>query len=47
MQGAATVKSLIPDAITIFVAADDELTLVKRLVERKTESLDKLAVRTA
>lgn len=47
VQGAATVKRLIPDAITIFVAAEDESTLVKRLVSRKTESVDKLAVRVA
>ncbi len=47
VQGAATVKRLIPDAITIFVAAEDEPTLVKRLVERKTETVDKLAVRVA
>ncbi len=45
VQGAATVKRLLPDAITIFVTAEDEATLVQRLVARKTESADKLAVR--
>lgn len=45
VQGAATVKKLMPDAISIFVAADSEATLVERLVSRKTESLDKMVVR--
>jgi guanylate kinase len=39
VQGAATVKKLMPDAISIFVAADSEATLVERLVSRKTETL--------
>lgn len=38
-QGAATVKRLIPDCISIFVTADSEDVLVKRLVARKTEPL--------
>ncbi|KAG2435251.1 hypothetical protein HXX76_007329 [Chlamydomonas incerta] len=45
VQGAATVKRLIPDCISIFVTADSEDVLVKRLVARKTEPLDKLLVR--
>ncbi|KAG2494054.1 hypothetical protein HYH03_007698 [Edaphochlamys debaryana] len=45
VQGAATVKRLMPDCISIFVTADSEEVLVKRLVARKTEPLDKLLVR--
>ncbi|KXZ42445.1 hypothetical protein GPECTOR_145g736 [Gonium pectorale] len=45
VQGAATVKRLMPDCISIFVTADSEDVLVKRLVARKTEPLDKLLVR--
>eukprot|EP00199_Chlamydomonas_sp_CCMP681_P002857 CAMPEP_0119101324 /NCGR_PEP_ID=MMETSP1180-20130426/408_1 /TAXON_ID=3052 ORGANISM="Chlamydomonas cf sp, Strain CCMP681" /NCGR_SAMPLE_ID=MMETSP1180 /ASSEMBLY_ACC=CAM_ASM_000741 /LENGTH=304 /DNA_ID=CAMNT_0007085433 /DNA_START=62 /DNA_END=976 /DNA_ORIENTATION=+ len=47
VQGAATVKRLIPDAITIFVAAETESILVQRLAARKTETLEQLAVRVA
>mmetsp|Transcript_36722 Transcript_36722/g.81700 ORF Transcript_36722/g.81700 Transcript_36722/m.81700 type:complete len:313 (+) Transcript_36722:250-1188(+) len=45
VQGAATLKRLMPDVLTIFVSAESEAKLVQRLVARKTESLDKLAVR--
>lgn len=45
VQGAATVKRLMPEAITIFVTAESERSLVSRLVARKTEDIDKLAVR--
>ncbi|GIL89064.1 hypothetical protein Vretimale_16215 [Volvox reticuliferus] len=45
VQGAATVKRLIPDCVSIFVTADSEDVLVRRLVARKTEPLDKLLVR--
>lgn len=46
-QGAATVKKLIPTAISIFIAAESEESLVERLVARNTESMEKLAVRVA
>ncbi len=39
VQGAATVKKLIPDAISIFIAAESEEALVNRLVARKTEDM--------
>ncbi|GFR49527.1 hypothetical protein Agub_g11571 [Astrephomene gubernaculifera] len=45
VQGAATIKRLMPDCISIFVTADSEEVLVRRLVARKTEPLDKLLVR--
>ena len=45
VQGAATVKRMIPHAISIFLVAESEASLVKRLVSRKTEPLDKLVIR--
>lgn len=47
VQGAATIRSLIPNAVTIFLAAESEKKLVQRLCERKTESPDKLKMRIA
>ena len=45
VQGAATVGALIPGAVFIFIAADSEASLCRRLVSRKTETPEKLAVR--
>lgn len=39
VQGAETVKKLMPEAISIFIAADSEASLVQRLVSRKTETM--------
>lgn len=47
VQGAATIRKLIPEAVTIFLAAESEEELVARLRERKTESADKLKMRIA
>ena len=47
VQGAATVRALMPEAVTIFLTADSEAELVGRLAARKTETLDKLLVRVA
>jgi guanylate kinase len=47
VQGAETVKQLVPDALLIFITADSEEDLIQRLRERSTESPDKLAVRIA
>lgn len=47
VQGAATVKRLMPTAISIFVAAENEECLAGRLAARNTESMEKLAVRVA
>ncbi len=38
VQGARTVKSLIPEAVTIFLICESEEELVSRLRERRTES---------
>lgn len=45
VQGAATIRRLIPNAITIFLNAESEDELVRRLRERKTESEGKLKMR--
>ena len=45
VQGAATVRALVPGAVFIFIAADSEASLCRRLVSRKTETPEKLAVR--
>jgi len=38
VQGARTVKTLIPEAVTIFLICESEEELVSRLRERRTES---------
>ena len=38
VQGADTVKTLIPEAITIFLTCESEEELIARLRERRTES---------
>ena len=43
VQGAATVRTLIPGAVFIFIAADSEANLCRRLASRKTETPEKLA----
>lgn len=47
VQGAATIRKLIPNAVTIFLTAESEEELVRRLHERKTEAADKLKMRVA
>ncbi|XP_068661685.1 guanylate kinase 2, chloroplastic/mitochondrial [Aristolochia californica] len=48
IQGAATLRSVLGDsAIFIFLVAESEAALVKRLVERKTETTEALVVRIA
>lgn len=47
VQGAATIRSLIPNAVTIFLVAESEEELVRRLYARKTEDPDKLKMRVA
>lgn len=42
VQGAATVKSLIPEAITVFLTCESLQELVARLRERRTESAEAL-----
>ncbi len=45
VQGAATVKRLIPGAITVFLMCESEQELIFRLRERRTESEEALAKR--
>lgn len=45
VQGAATVKQLVPDALLIFLVAASEDELIARLRRRKTESAEQLAYR--
>ena len=47
VQGAATIRRLIPNAVTIFLTSESEDELVRRLQERKTEDAGKLAMRIA
>nr|DAD29276.1 TPA_asm: hypothetical protein HUJ06_030744 [Nelumbo nucifera] len=48
IQGAATLRSILGDsAIFIFLLAENEEALVKRLIDRKTETIDRLLVRIA
>jgi len=47
VQGAATIRKLVPNAITIFLIAENEEELVRRLRDRKTESPDNLKMRIA
>jgi len=37
VQGAATVRALVPQAVTIFLTAESEEALVERLRRRRTE----------
>ena len=45
VQGAAALRSLLPGAVRIFLAAESEAALVRRLTARKTEPVDALATR--
>jgi guanylate kinase len=47
VQGAATLKRLVPEAVFIFLTACNEEELVARLQNRKTESPDSLRIRIA
>jgi guanylate kinase len=47
VQGAETVKGIVPEALLIFITADSEEELIQRLKERSTETPEKLAVRIA
>lgn len=45
VQGAATMRKLLPGLVTVFLVAESERALVERLVARKTEPEDKMKVR--
>ena len=47
VQGAATIRKLVPNVVTIFLVAENEDELIRRLQERKTEDPDKLKMRIA
>lgn len=47
VQGAATIKKLVPEAILIFLTTEDEDSLISRLESRKTESVGGLELRKA
>ncbi len=47
VQGAATIRRLVPNAVTIFLNAETEEELVRRLRARKTEPEGKLQMRIA
>lgn len=47
VQGAATIRKLVPNAISVFLMSESEDELVRRLRERKSESGDSLNLRIA
>ncbi len=47
VQGAATIRKLVPAAVLIYLSAESEEALVRRLRERKTEPEDQLKLRIA
>ena len=47
IQGAKTIRKLIPNAITIFLMADSEEAMLNRLRERKSETPEGLSLRIA
>jgi guanylate kinase len=47
VQGAATIRKLIPNAVFIFLAAESEEVLIHRLRERKSETAEGLNLRIA
>lgn len=46
-QGAATIRKLIPNTVTIFLVAESEQAMVTRLRERKSETPEGLSLRIA
>jgi guanylate kinase len=47
VQGAATIRRLVPEAVLIYISAESEEALVQRLRQRKTEPEDQLKMRIA
>lgn len=47
VQGAATIRKLIPNAILVFLTAESEESMVARLRERKSETVEGLNLRIA
>ena len=47
VQGAATIRKLIPNAVFVFLAAESEESLVQRLRDRRSETDSQLSLRIA
>jgi guanylate kinase len=47
VQGAATIRKLVPDAIFVFLLAESESAMVERLKERRSETDESLKLRIA
>ena len=47
VQGAATIRRLVPDAVLIFIVPSSEEEMIRRLKRRRTESLEELERRIA
>jgi len=47
VQGAATIRSLVPNAVFVFLSAESEESLIRRLKDRKSESSEGLSLRIA
>ena len=47
VQGAETIRRLVPEAVLIYLCAESEEALVRRLSQRKTEPEDQLKLRIA
>jgi guanylate kinase len=47
VQGAATIRRLVPEAVLIYLSAESEEALVRRLQQRKTEPEEQLKMRIA
>jgi guanylate kinase len=47
VQGAATIRKLVPNAVFVFLAAESEAAMVNRLRERQTETSEGLNLRIA
>ncbi len=47
VQGAAKIRKIVPNAVTVFLSPENEDELVRRLAERKTETPEGLKLRIA
>lgn len=47
VQGAATIRKLLPNAIRVFLTTESESELISRLIERKSEAPEDLSLRIA
>lgn len=47
VQGAATVRRLVPEAVSVFLTTPTESGMVQRLIRRKSDSAEGVALRTA